>query len=279
MADHRTGIVTDSTADIPAAYLNQFNIRVVPALITIDGQTFQDNEQFDRAGFYNKLRNYRSVPTTAAPSPAVFTSAYNELFRDGCQHVISMHVSGELSGICDMAISAARDFANRVHVFDSGQLSLGLGFQVLEAAAAAQAGEPLKQILEMLPKIKQRIRVLAMINKLDYLRRSGRVNWATAGIGSWLRVKMVVGLKDGIVQRLAAVRTRAKALRAMGSRVREWGPLQRIAVMHTGIYDEAAAFAESLDLQGTGSATIIDATTVIGTHIGEGSIGVAGLVR
>ncbi len=132
-------------------------------------------------------------------------------------------------------------------------------------------------ILEKLSCLQQRIRVLAMINKLDYLRRSGRVSWAKAGIGSWLHVKMVVGLKDGMVQRLAAVRTRRRALQYMITRISEWGSLERLAVMHTGIKEEANSFANLLQQQCAAEPIVIEATTVIGTHIGEGSIGVAAL--
>ncbi len=277
MSGPRIAVVTDSTADIPSQEAKKLGIHIVPALVTFDNKSYLDNDEFDRGAFYNRLREYKSVPTTAAPAPESFALTYEKLLAKGFTEILSIHVSSKLSAISNMALQASKQFSNRVQVFDSGQLSLGLGFQALEAASAANAGHSMLSILEMLPDLQQRIHVLAMINKFDYLRRSGRVSWAKASIGSWLRVKMVVGLKDGMVQRLAAVRTRKRALQDMINRISSWKSLDRLAVMHTGINEEATAFAALLQQQCAVAPMVIEATTVIGTHIGEGSIGVAAL--
>ncbi len=277
MSRPRIAVVTDSTADIPSQEANRLGIRIIPALVTIDNKSYPDNDDFNRSDFYHRLSEYKSVPTTAAPAPVSFARTYAELFEEGFTEILSIHVSSKLSAIFNMAMQASKQFSNRVRVFDSGQLSLGLGFQAIEAATAANSGQSMTPILEKLSCLQQRIRVLAMINKLDYLQRSGRVNWVKAGIGSWLHVKMVVGLKDGMVQRLAAVRTRRRALQYMITRISEWGSLDRLAVMHTGIKEEANSFADLLQQQCAAAPMVIEATTVIGTHIGEGSIGVAAL--
>ncbi|MBN1266871.1 MAG: DegV family protein [Anaerolineales bacterium] len=277
MTSPRIAIVTDSTADIPSNEAAKPGIKVVPALITIDGESFLDGENFDRAEFYHRLPEYKSPPTTASPPPALFTDAYTSLFNEGFDKIISIHVSGKLSAIYNMACQSAQAFNDRVSVFDSGQLSLGIGFQVMEAAAAARAGADLTTILDKLSKAKQQSRVIAMVNKLDYLRRSGRVHWLTAGIGAWLHVKMVVGLTDGMVHRIRAVRTRNRALGEIHELVKDWGSLRRLGVMHTGIPDEASQFARMLEPLCENSPIIIEATTVIGTHVGEGSIGIAAL--
>jgi len=277
MASARIAIVTDSTADLPVQETSAPGIKVIPALITIDEESFEDSPAFDRAQFYRGLPGYRTAPTTASPSPAVFAETYTSLLQAGYEKIISVHVSKKLSAIYNMAVQAAKEFGSRVHVFDSEQLSLGIGFQAMEAAAAARMGADVEQILALLARCRERTRVIAMINRLDYLRRSGRVNWVTASIGAWLHVKMVVGLSEGAVQRLTAVRTRRKALLEMQDIVRGWGPLSRLGVLHTGIPGEAAEFARSLETFTRLPPLIQEATTVIGTHIGEGSMGIAAL--
>lgn len=277
MTSPRIAIVTDSTADLPPSETENFGIRVVPALITIDGKTFKDGADFDRSAFYKHLPETRTPPTTASPSPDVFSRVYSSLFEEGFEKIISIHVSGKLSAICDMAQQAARTFNDRVSVFDTGQLSMGLGFQVMEAAEAARNGCSPSTVLQKIFNAKKQSRVIAMVNKLDYLKRSGRVHWLTASIGAWLHVKMVVGLKDGIVYRINAVRTRKRALQDLKGHVENWGLLRKLAVLHTGIPDEASEFAQELKPLCSTPPFIIEATTVIGTHIGEGSIGVAAL--
>jgi fatty acid-binding protein DegV len=118
-----------------------------------------------------------------------------------------------------------------------------------------------------------------MIDTLVYLRRSGRVGWIRAGIGELLRVKLLIRVADGVVQRIGEVRTKHKALDQLLGIAESWSPLDRLAVLHSGVPEEAATFAERVRHLSDRTPLIVDVTTAIGTHVGPGSIGLAALSR
>jgi DegV family protein with EDD domain len=118
-----------------------------------------------------------------------------------------------------------------------------------------------------------------MLDTLEYLRRSGRVSWARASLGSLLRIKPFIEVKDGSVCRLGEVRTRAKGAARLVERIQESGPYERLAFLHTNAEDEARRLREQLGSQFSGTSFIINVTTIIGTHAGPGALGFAGLPR
>lgn len=274
-----TAIVTDSTSDLPAQEAERLAVAVIPALVTLEGQTYQDGAGLSRAEFYRRLPGLREPATTAAPAPGVFAEAYEALLHAGAQAVLSLHLSQKLSGLLDIARQAAAAFGERVQAFDSQQVSMGLGFQAAEAARAARGGAPLKAVIAAARSARDRARTIAMIDTLEYLRRSGRVGWIRAGLGEVLRVKLLVAVVDGAVQRLDEVRTRRRALVELEAHARAWGPLERLAVLHSAIPAQAAAFAARVRDVCPDPPLVVDVTTVIGTHVGPGSLGLAALTR
>lgn len=273
----QVGVVTDSTADIPNELLESHSISMVPALLIIDGQTFEDGKQLSRSDFYKGLPEYAQPPTTATPSPALFESAYQRFFDLGIEQVLSIHVASTLSGMLTSANQAAQVFPEKVHVIDSGQLSLGLGFQVIEAAHAAQEGKSLEQVLQVVTSAQERVRVAALINTLEYLRRSGRVNWLRAGMGELLRIKQLLEVRKGAIEDIGKTRTFDRALKELLYIGSSWGKCERMAVMHTGVQDLANQIAVKIADQSATRPLIVEVTTVIGAHIGPGSIGLAAL--
>jgi len=271
------GIVTDSTGDIPVEEAARLGIHVVPAIVTIEGETFVDGQGLSRQEFYRRLPEMHEPPTTAAPSPQRFAEAYESLLSAGFGRILSIHVSSKLSAMLGIAAQAAAAFGDRVHVFDSAQVSMGLGFQAMEAATLATAGASFEAVLDAAQRARERVWTVAMIDTLEYLRRSGRVSWLRAGLGEFLRVKLLVQIGDGVVQRIGEVRTRHKAVDQLLSLVESRAPLERLAVLHSGIAAEAAALAERLRPLARQAALVVDVTTVIGTHVGPGSIGASGL--
>jgi DegV family protein with EDD domain len=175
------------------------------------------------------------------------------------------------------ATSAAEKFGGRVQTFDSQQLTLGLGFQVLEGAIAAQAGSSMNEVLEVVEYARSRVEVLAMINSMEYLRRSGRVSWIQAGVSDVLQIKVLLNLEDGEVKSLGRTRTRRNALRQLKEITRSWGSLARLAVLHSGIPEEASDLAEELKDCSDTAPLVVDVTTIIGAHVGPGSMGLAAL--
>ena len=273
----RTAIVTDSTADIPAQEAERLQIDVIPALLTIDGRSYDDGSGMTRTDFYRGLPGFRTPPTTAAPSPQRFTAAYERLLSSGNDRVLSVHLSSKLSAMINIALQAAEAFGNRVHVFDSAQVSLGTGFQAMGAAAAARAGTSFEAILDGLRRARERSWTVAMINTLEYLRRSGRVHWLRAGLGEFMNIKLLVRVADGTVQRIKEVRSRHKAIEEMISYVSAGAPFERLALLHSGVPDEAASLAVRMRPLSQEEPLVVDVTTVIGAHVGPNSVGVAGL--
>ena len=268
-------ILTDSTADLPADLSAALDIHIVPAVLVMNGQPLRDGPDIDRDEFYRRLPGLNPLPTTAAPASGEFEAAYESLLRHA-DHVLSIHAAAALSGIYNAACAAAQSFAGRVSVEDSEQISLGLGFQVL---AAAESVRTLAAALAAARATRARVRVFALLDTLQNLRRSGRVSFLQAGLGDFLQIKLLVELTRGQVLRLAQARTRRTAIETLLAQVRALGPLARLAVLHAGAPDEAADLSAQLASQSALPPLVGSVTSVIGTHVGPRALGVVAVTE
>ncbi|HSB90429.1 MAG TPA: DegV family protein [Anaerolineales bacterium] len=273
------GLVTDSTADIPEDQVRAEGVEIVPATIVVEGQPYQDGVGLTRPEFYRLLPDLAHPASTAAPAPSAFEAAYDRMLASGVGRVLSIHLSRRLSGLYGIAVQAARRFGDRVSVVDSGQVSLGLGFQVLEAARAIRRGASWEAVQQAVASAGRRIRTIAMIEQLDYARRSGRIDWLRSSIGNLLHVRLLLEIADGLVRRLGQVRTRHRAIDELFTIAASWGPVQRLGVVHAVAEEDARALASRLAVSVEEPPLVVDVTTVIGTHVGPGSVGVIGLLR
>lgn len=274
----KLAVVTDSTSDVSIEEAQEHNISIVPAILVVDGKEYEDGNGMSRETFYNQLPMLNPPPTTAAPSIGMFTQVYQKLLNQNYDHIISIHAAESLSSICDTARSAAQSFGNAISVIDSGQVSMGLGFQVLTAAQAAAKttiDKNLQSILDVIDSVRRRVKVLAMLDTMEQLRRSGRVSWVQASLGAILKIKLFIELKDGSVTRLGEARTRKKALLRFTDMLKNLGPLEQLSILHTNAYEDAKELAEKFRLPSQELPTIRDVTTVIGTHVGVKGVGVA----
>jgi DegV family protein with EDD domain len=207
----KIGIVTDSTSDLPAYLVEEHNIQVVPTILVLEGKEYLDGIDITRGDFYARLPalNASRPPTTAAPSIGDFTKPYETLFTKGYDHVISIHSASQLTTIINVARQAAQAFPNKVTCVDSGSLTMGLGFQVIAAAEEAELG--LKPALDAIASTRKRLRVSAVLDTMEYLRRSGRVPATVAALGGLLSIKPMIELVDGQVKPIGAVRTTSQA--------------------------------------------------------------------
>ncbi len=272
-------IVTDSTADIPPDLAAEYDITVVPAVVVLGSEQYLDGEGLSRAEFYRRLPAMQPLPTTAAPSVGVFAEAYRAALATA-DTVVGVFLASTLSSIYQNARLAAQDFGERVHVVDSGQLTMGLGFQVLAAARVAREGGSVSDVLEAVQSIQQRVRLVAMLDTLEFLRRSGRVSWAKARLGSLLQLKPFLEVRHGEVISLPAVRTRRKGLARLAGHVKAWGALDYLALLHSGAPEDAKALAAAADTSGLvlPPMTVL-VTTVIGTHVGPRGVGAVGVLK
>lgn len=274
----RIAIVTDSTSDLPLDLAEKYPIESVPAIIVAGDRQFEDGRGLTRREFYRLLPAMEVVPTTAAPSTGTFEQVYARLLDSGFDHLISIHLASGLSAMCNVAHTAASSFGGAVTVVDSRQLSMGLGFQVLAAAEAAQAGLDLAQVLERVRDVRRRVRLYAMIDSLETLRRSGRVSWLRAGLGALLRLRLFVEVRDGQVLRVGQARTRRRGLLGLGAILRRLGALERLAILHTAAEREAHHFLQAVENPLDHPGLVIEVTTVIGAHVGPRALGFAAVI-
>ncbi|HSO12572.1 MAG TPA: DegV family protein [Anaerolineales bacterium] len=273
----KIGIVTDSTSDLPEYLIGQYELEVIPTILILDGKEYADGFGISRDDFYNRLPSLRIPPTTAAPSIGEFSARYNSLLTRGCDHVISIHAAGQLTTIVNAARQAAQDFPNQITVIDSGSLSLGLGFQAIAAAEAAENG--LQAALDALHSTRARLKVYAALDTMENLRRSGRIPGPVAALGGLLSIKPLIELIDGEVKAVGAVRTTSQANKRVLNFLLQRGDLERLAILHTGAEARAKELLNAIMGQASQSMPrdilMVNVTTVIGTHVGPHGLGFA----
>jgi DegV family protein with EDD domain len=272
-------IVTDSTSDISPALAGEHDIYVVPAILVVNGISMQDGSDISRDELYQQLPTMKVSPTTAAPSIGVFQQAYETLLKKGAQQVVSIHVSSTLSSMYNTALLAAKAVGKQVHVIDSRQVTLGLGFQVLAAAQAARAGETLAEIQKAVVDIRNRIHLVAMLDTLEYAYRSGRISWARSNLGDLFRIKPFVSVVDGNVIRMGEARTRQKGIERLYKLLSALGALEHLAVLHTNAESDALQVVEHFRAAAKTNPLVINVTSLIGVHVGPNGLGFVAVTK
>ena len=271
-------IVADSTCDLPAEMVEKHNIKLVPLYINVGEQEYRDGIDLTRQEFYKRLPDLRPAPTTAAPGPDVFRQIYEELAAEGATEILSIHVSVKLSATVTIAAQAAKETTVvPVTVFDSRQLSLGTGFEVLAAAQAAAEGRSMQEILSMLEEQISRTYVFAALDTLEFLRRSGRMNFAISFLGTLLQIKPFMKMYDGNPT-AERIRTRNAAVKRLVELLKEIGPLEKVALLHSRAEDRARSLLQEVkNLLPDKNTNIMieEITPVIGAHVGPGVLGFA----
>jgi DegV family protein with EDD domain len=229
--------------------------------------------EISREDFYTRLPGMKHPPTTSSPSVGSFQQRYEKLLHAGADSIISIHPPNALSGIFNAARLAAQEFGQRVTVLDSGQLSLGLGYQVLMAAEAAAQGAVRADVLTLVESVRTRVRLTALFDTIEYVCRSGRVSWAAAMLSGAFRLQPLIGLRFGIVQRLGQARTRLQGVHRLVEMLNSWGKLERLAVLHTNAEAAAGQLLEDVQSKVSVPPLLVNVTTVIGTHVGPNALG------
>jgi DegV family protein with EDD domain len=274
-----TGIVTDSTSDLRPELQQQYGLGMVPLVVNWDGQTFRDRLDLSTADFYNRLRTSKSLPKTGAPSLAAFEAAFREQLK---QHetVISVNLAASLSATCSVARQAAESVdPDKISVVDSGTVSICLGWLAEMGARLAQQGLEPRAIVEKLEETRGRLRILVLLETLEFMQRGGRIGRAAALAGTLLSVKPILSIRDGEVAPVERVRTMRGALRRLVELVVALGPLERL-----GVVDGDAA-TNTAEVEGQLRAhypeMVIERGAlgpVLGAHGGPGVVGVGMLL-
>ena len=271
-------IVTDSTSDIDGATARDLGITVIPQNVHFGTRSFEDNVTITPDAFYEMLATAPELPTTSQASPGRFRQTYDELSQhaDG---IVSIHVSSKLSGTCNSASQGAAAASSDcpIEVIDSGQASMGLGLVVMASAELAMQGASQSEVVDAAQGTVRRAQCLCLFETLEYLQKGGRIGKAQAMVGSVLKIKPMIIVRDGEVHPLGRARTFPRALAQMKEHVRGFAPIESLAVMHSTTPTVASEVAKDLeDLLPQGSRpSIARFGPALGVYAGPGALGIA----
>jgi DegV family protein with EDD domain len=215
-------VVMDSAGDLPPEWLDEYQIDIIPVNIHFGERTYLQGVDLSNAEFYRMARESKQFPKTAQPSPQQFIDFYKRIAQPG-DTILSMHVTGKLSGTFASAQMAARELLGKFNIIalDSGNGSAGLGFMCRDARILDRKGTPIEQIVARMEEIKRSMNIVLTLKTMEFARRSGRVKALQAALASVLDVKPVIVLKDGMLDMGQRVRTRRKALEATVETIRK----------------------------------------------------------
>lgn len=274
----KIAVVTDSAACLPKALLEQYNIHVVPFELIWGEEVLRDGIDISPAEFYRRLETSEELPTTSQPSIGNFLKLYQSLAHE-IEGIVSIHIPQALSGTCSGARAAARMLGEvPVRVIDSGTAVMAQGFVVLAAARAALAGAGLEAVVQAAEEMIPRVHLLAALDRLDYLARSGRVRAVVALVGSALHIVPIFTIQQGNITVVARPRSKSRAVKAMLERMEQevQGRPVHAAVFHAAVPDEAedlrARVADRFDCV---ELYTTEFTPVMGAHTGPGVLGLA----
>ena len=268
-------IVTDSTADLKEEDIQQFGIHVVPLTIQIDDQSFVDGVDLAPETFMNLMATSKELPKSSQPAAGVFKELYDKLGKDGSE-IISIHMTGGMSGTVKSAQSAAEMSESSVTVMDSMYISHALSFQVLEAAQMVRAGNTLEQIVERLVAIRKQTTLFVVVDKLDNLVKGGRIGKGRGLIGSLLNIKPIATLQDGVYTPVAQVRSHRQVVAHLFKAFKEETAgkiIRKVGISHANGLAMAEPLKKLIEEMGIKDVSLTFTTPIISTHTGEGAIG------
>ena len=272
-------IITDSASDVVGN--KREDLRVLPVSITFGEEEFQDGINLTHQMFYEKLIECDELPVTSQVPPFAFEKAFREAMETGNQ-VIAITLSSKLSGTWQSACIAAEGFGGKVRVVDSENASIGQHALVEYALRLKDAGLGIEEIVERLEADKKRIRLIALLDTLEYLKKGGRISKAAAMAGSLLSIKPVIAIQRGEVAILGKARGSKQGNNLLAEQIRQTGGIdfgKPFVLGYTGLSDAMLRkYIKDHESFWKSSVDALETSSVggtIGTHIGPGAIGVA----
>lgn len=268
-------VVTDSSCDLPQGLVDALRIEIVPLTIRFGSEEFVDREELSTDEFWRRLATSKVLPETAAPSAGAFEQKFRDLVSRGATGIVCVNLSSHLSATMQSAQVAAAAVSKDVpvQVIDSRSASMGLGNLVLTAARRAADSDSLESIVAEVVDRRDRTKLFASLDTLEFLKRGGRIGNARALLGTVLSIKPIVELREGIVEESSKVRTRSKALKVLAQHAAE-GRIEHLAVLHGNApdVDELLDLLEPVFPRDEIITGVVG--PVIGTHVGPRVMGV-----
>ena len=272
-------IITDSAADLPAPVRKE--VTVLPMTISFGDCHFQDGVDLSHRQFYERLIEEDTLPVTSQVSPGQFGDAFKAAVAAG-ETVVAVTLSKKLSGTWQSACLAARDYPGKVFVVDSGNATIGEQVLVERALALMDEGMQAQEIARTLDREKGEVRLIALLDTLEYLKRGGRISSTTALVGGLLSVKPVVAVREGEVVVLGKARGSKNGNSLLVEEIEKTAGVdfsRPYRLGYTGLTDallqKYVHDSQALWQQHTESLPICTVGGTIGTHVGPGAIAVA----
>lgn len=274
-------VLTDSTAYIPEEILTKYNIKSIPQVLIWGEETFRDGIDIQPDEFYKRLETAKIMPSTSQISPMTMKAEYEKYLADGYQ-ICGIFVSTKLSGTvqsCLQALDMIEDERKNIEIIDSQSTAMAMGFQVIEVAKIAQKGASLQECKELAESVKEKTGVLFVVDTLEFLHRGGRIGGAQKLIGTALKFKPILELRDGRIESIEKVRTKKKAYnRLVEILVDRIGdkPNVHMATLNANAESDANYLLKKAADQIKPVETITSIVSpVVGTHAGPGTVGIA----
>ncbi|WML45004.1 DegV family protein [Neobacillus sp. PS3-40] len=268
-------IVTDSTLDMSDEVLKNYDIEIVPLSVTINDETYLDRVEINPVDFIKMMRTSADLPKSSQPSPGSFLEVYDRLGEEGYE-VISIHMTGKMSGTVRSAESAAKMSKTKVTVFDSEFISKALSFQVKEAAEMAKQGRSMEEIISRLEIVRSHSNLYIMVDTLENLVKGGRIGKGRAFIGSLLNIKPIASLEGAEYHPVAKVRSYSQVVKYFAKQFTEdvkGKTIRGVGIVHAEASELALKVKESIfELTGYEDIEIDYTNPTVITHTGEGAI-------
>ncbi|WP_336046635.1 DegV family protein [Solibacillus ferritrahens] len=270
-------IVTDSTCDLTDAEIKQHGIHVVPLTVQIDDKTYTDRVNLQPDTFIELLKTAKELPKSSQPAPGVFKELYEELGKDGSQ-VVSIHMTGSMSGTYQSANQAAEMSNADVTVIDSRYIAFGLAFQLREAIRLRDAGATVEEIVAGVNKVRENTRLFVALDTLENMVKGGRIGKGKAVVSSLLNIKPIGHLDIGEVTICAKPRSYKQIVKFLMSEFEKdtkGKKVMAVGISHANSMDTLVnPLIEQVKETGfTGEIEVAFTSPVISTHTGEGAIG------
>ena len=274
-------IVTDSTCSIPEPMLEELNIHTVAYYIHRGSEVLRDLVTIQRDEFLRWMMTTTTLPTTASPGPGDYVETYKALAGEGSRNILSIHMTATGSGAYQAA-SIARDSLReempevRVEVVDTRNVSLCMGWMVIEAARAAVAGLNLDEALARVRRMIPVTRMIQTADTLKYLYMGGRIGKAQHLVGSLLKIKPLIGMKDGVIVALGKAHSRLQAYTAMSDMLAEavGKGKTRVAYVHAGAKQEVEKIRDLVEAKvDVLESFFAELSPALAVHTGPGTAG------
>ena len=278
----RIVFVTDSASDLDPALATAKGIHVVPLEVTFGDQKYRAGVDLSTAAFWERMTAPDApFPKTAAASPGDFKAIYDGIFAEGADAIVSVHVSGSLSGAIKSAEIARGMLPDReIHVVDSQGASMAEAILCFLGQDLAAAGSSAAEIAATLTDRADDLRMVVSLETLEYLKKGGRISGAQAAIGTLLSVKPIIAVEHGVVETADRPRTRSRSRERCIELIVE-KPIERISILHTMAPDVEEFTAEVIRRGGLEPSEVMVSIVgpSVGPHLGPGCVGAAILYR